>query len=262
GGAGGPVVKDRTFFWVATEGYRSGTTRGIQELWPTVNQRIGDFSHSTIGGKPGVLYNPWCRSGVGSAKCPATRTRSIATGGLFTNAIIPLTHPAVSQVGLNILKLWPTQTINGPMASNEDGNTNANATGFLVDKAQMYTFKVEHKFTARSSLSGSYIYNKTDEPGTTIMQSDKNFMYDQDQWFGPLRRRPHVLVFNNTNILDDKTVLTLRYGWTTWQDSCDAQPFTAGIQSLGFSQSFTNALASTTVFPSLHFNNGTEAVGG
>jgi trimeric autotransporter adhesin len=111
-------------------------------------------------------------------------------------------------------------------------------------------------------LSGSYIYNKTDEPGTTIMKSDKNFMYDQDQWFGPLRRRPHVLVFNNTNILDDKTVLTLRYGWTTWGDSTDAQLFSAGIPSLGFNPSFTNALASTTVFPSLQFNNGTEPVGG
>src|SRR5262249_52353179 len=43
GGAGGPVVKDRTFFWVATEGYRSGTTRGLSEIWPSINQRNGDL---------------------------------------------------------------------------------------------------------------------------------------------------------------------------------------------------------------------------
>src|SRR5438093_3905212 len=71
GGAGGPIVKDRTFFWVATEGYRSGTTRGLSEIWPSLNQRNGDFSRSTISGKPVVLYNPWCRGGV-SARCPAT----------------------------------------------------------------------------------------------------------------------------------------------------------------------------------------------
>ena len=35
GGAGGPIVKDRTFFWAALEGYRSGTTRNQQEIWPT-----------------------------------------------------------------------------------------------------------------------------------------------------------------------------------------------------------------------------------
>jgi len=263
GGVGGPVVKDRTFFWVATEGYRSGTTRNEQELWPSLNQRNGDFSRTTSGGAPVVLYNPWCRGGVASTRCLATGTGSIATGGLFTGAIIPLTHPAVSQVGLNVLKLWPTETINGPMASNEDGNTNANGTAFVVDKAQMYTFKGEHKFTNNWSLSGLYIYNKTDEPGSTIMKADKLFMADQDQWFGPLRRRPHVLVFNNTNVINNTTVLTLRYGWTTWQDSCDPQPFTPGIQSLGFASNYVSALApgGGQVFPSLTFDS-VEGVGG
>jgi hypothetical protein len=263
GGVGGPAVKNRTFFWVATEGYRSGTTRNINEIWPTANQRNGDFSRTTVGGAPAVLYNPWCRGGVANARCPAAGTGSIATGGLFTNAQIPLTHPAVSQVGLNILKLWPTETIQGAMAQNEDGNTNANGTAFVIDKAQMYTFKGEHKFTDSWSLSGFYLYNKTDEPGSTIMKADKLFIADQSQWFGPLRRRPHVLVFNNTNILNDTTVLTLRYGWTTWQDSCDAQPFSAGQQSLGFNSAYVNALPSggANVFPSLSFEQ-VEDVGG
>jgi hypothetical protein len=263
GGVGGPIVKNRTFFWTAMEGYRSGTTRNISEIWPTANQRNGDFSHTTSGGVPVVLYNPWCRGGVASARCPATGTGSIATGGLFTGAIIPMTHPAVNPVGVNILKAWPTETINGPMASNEDGNTNANGTAFIVDKALMWTFKAEHKFSDKWSLSGFYVYNKTDEPGSTIMKPDKLFMADQDQWFGPLRRRPHALVFNNTNIINDTTVLTLRYGWTTWQDSCDMQAFSAGQQSLGFNSAYVNALppGGKDLFPSLSFNE-VEDVGG
>src|SRR5205809_42487 len=72
GGVGGPIVKNRTFFWTATEGYRSGTTRNINEIWPTANQRNGDFSHTTVGGAPVVLYNPWCRGGAASARCPGT----------------------------------------------------------------------------------------------------------------------------------------------------------------------------------------------
>ena len=35
----------------------------------------------------------------------------------------------------------------------------------------MFTFKAEHKFSDNSSLSGMYIYNRTDEPGSTIMQA-------------------------------------------------------------------------------------------
>src|SRR5262245_3390187 len=37
GGVGGPVVKNRTFFWVATEGYRSGTTRNIDRKSTRLN---------------------------------------------------------------------------------------------------------------------------------------------------------------------------------------------------------------------------------
>src|SRR5207245_7219361 len=119
------------------------------------------------------------------------------------------------------LKGWPTETINGPMAQNEDGNTNANGTAFIVDKAGMYTFKGEHKFTDKWSLSGLYIYNKTDEPGSTIMKADKLYMADQDQWFAPLRRRQPVLVFNNTNGINNTTGPTLRDGCATRQDSRD-----------------------------------------
>jgi len=264
GGAGGPIKKDRTFFWAATEGYRSGTTRNQQEVWPTTNQRNGDFSHTTVNGAPVVLYNPWCRGGVANARCPATGTGSIATGGLFTGAIIPLTHPAVSQVGLNIMKLWPTETIQGPMAQNENGEANAIGTANVVDMADMFTGKIEHKITQNFSLSGSYIYNRTNEPGSTIMKADKLFMADQDQWFGPLRRRPHVLTVNATDVLNDRTVLTMRYGFSTWQDSCDKQAFTPGLQSLGFASSYVNALGpgGSDTFPSLYFDKGTEAVGG
>src|SRR5207247_258649 len=77
------------------------------------------------------------------------------------------------------------------------------------------------------------------------------------------RRRPHVLVFNNTNVINDTTVLTLRYGWSTWQDSCDKQAFSPGLQSLGFSQGYVNALGpgGSDTFPSLAFDE-TESVGG
>jgi len=200
---------------------------------------------------------------VANARCPATGTGSIATGGLFTNAIIPLTHPAVNQVGLNILKTWPTATINGPIASNQNNEPNAIGTARIVDMADMFTIKAEHKFTDKSSLSGLYIYNRTNEPGSTIMSPDSYFMADQDQWFGPLRRRPHVLVLNSTNVVNDTTVLTLRYGFSTWQDSCDKQAFTPGLQSLGFSPAYVNALGpgGQDTFPSLSFDQ-VESVGG
>jgi hypothetical protein len=261
GGIGGPIIRNRTFFWAATEGYRSNTTRNEQQIWPGLRQRVGDFSGSTVGGVPVSIYNPYCRGGAVSAKCPATGTGSLATGGLFTGAIIPRTHPAANAAGFGLLGAWPTESIGGPISSNENNQPNASATGPIVDQADMVTFKAEHKFTNSWSLSGLYIYNKTDEPGSTIMKPEAWYIASQDNFFGPLRRRPHVAVVNNTNILNDTTVLTLRYGYSTWQDSCDKQPFSAGIGSLGFSSNYTSALSQTDVFPELLFNDVVD-VGG
>ncbi|MEA2463139.1 MAG: hypothetical protein QOJ98_886, partial [Acidobacteriota bacterium] len=261
GGFGGPIWKNRTFFWAPTEGYRSNTKRTEQQVWPSLKQRVGDFSTSTVGGVPVSIYNPYCRGGVANAKCPATGTGSLATGGLFTGAVIPRTHPAANAAGFGILGAWPTETIAGPIASNENNLPNAIATGPIVDAADMFTVKGEHKFSNTWSLSGLYIYNKTDEPGSTIMKPDAWYIASQDNFFGPLRRRPHVMVVNNTNIINDTTVMTLRYGWSTWADSCDKQAFSAGIGSLGFASNYASAVAENDVFPDVRFDD-VQDVGG
>ncbi len=51
GGIGGPIWENRTFFWSATEGYRSTTTRNVQEIWPGLKQRNGDFSPRRSAGR-------------------------------------------------------------------------------------------------------------------------------------------------------------------------------------------------------------------
>ncbi len=261
GGVGGPIWKNRTFFWAATEGYRSNTTRNERQVWPSAKQRLGDFSTSTVGGQPVRIFNPFCRGGVATARCPATGTGSLATSGEFTNAIIPRTHPAANPAGFGLLGAWPTQTIAGPINTNENNEPNAEATGPIVDTADMFTVKGEHRFSDVWSMSGLYIYNKTDEPGSTIMRPEEWYIASQDNFFGPLRRRPHVAVLNDTHILNDSTVLTLRYGFSTWQDSCDPQPFSAGLGSLGFSSNYVNAVAERDIFPSLLFDEVAD-VGG
>ena len=267
GGGGGPLWQNRTFFWYSMEGYRSFTTRNETRTWPGLNQRRGDFSQSSIGGVPVQIWNPFCRDGVASARCPDFGSGSLATNGLFTGAIIPAGHPALSPAAAAITAQWPTNTVSGrAFAGNEDGKRNAFDTARTVDEADMYTIKVEHKFTDNWSLSGMYLYNKTNEPafdyiGPTNPRDD--FFFEDATWF--LERRPHVLVFNNTNILNDTTVLTTRYGWTTWLDNTIPGEFPGGPSALGFASSFTNALdpIGQNLFPAIEFsgNTGVEDIG-
>jgi trimeric autotransporter adhesin len=264
GAVGGPIFKNRTFFWTATEGYRSSTTRGLQYVWPSAKQRNGDFSTSSVGGVPVRLFNPWCRGGVVNSRCPATGTGSLATGGEFTGAIIPRSHPAANVAGFNVLNAWPTQTVGGQgIDSNEDNNPNASDTARIVDEADMWTLKVEHKFTDNWSLSGFYLYNNTDEPGSGIMPADFQYIENQAEFFTTLRRRPHILSINNTNVLSDTMVLTTRFGWLTWQDQTDTAIYEPGLASLGFSSNYVNAIndAGRSMFPELLFDN-VDNVGG
>ncbi len=264
GGIGGPILRNRTFFWTATEGYRSLTTRGLQYVWPTARQRAGDFSRTTADGIPVQLFNPWCRGGVANARCPATGTGSLATGGQFIGAVIPAGHPAVNPAGVGLLNAWPTETVGGrPVGDNEDGNPNVSDTARIVDEADMFTLKVDHKITDAWTLSGFYLYNNTDEPGSGIMPADFQYIENQAEFFTTLRRRPHVLAINNTNVLNDTTVLALRFGWLSWQDQTDTASYEPGLQSLGFSSNYVNAIneAGRSMFPELLFD-GVDSVGG
>jgi hypothetical protein len=260
GGVGGPIVKNRTFFWAASEGYRDQVIQGLSRTWPSARQRSGDFSTTTLNGAPVRIFNPYCRDGVANAKCPATGTGSLATGGEFLNAVIPQSHPAANPVAFKMASYWPA-----PLSANENSLANVNKTINLPDFADMFTIKGEHKFTNSSSLSGVFIYNQTKEHGGGAVPDDISFMEQAANW---LIRHPKVFVLNNTNVLSDTMVASFRYGFTVFPDGRNCRGgsvgqgcFANGIASLGFNPSFVNALDATAenLFPSVSFQNFSAA---
>jgi hypothetical protein len=260
GGVGGPIQRDRTFFWFASEGYRDQVIQGLTRTWPSARQRIGDFSTTTLNGAPVRIFNPYCRAGIATAKCPATGTGSLATGGEFTGAVIPRNHPAANPVAFKMAGYWPE-----PYASNEDSLANVNTTINLPDFADMFTIKGEHKFNDRSSLSGLFIYNQTKEPAASPVPDPLSFLEQGANW---LIRHPKVFVLNNTNVLSDSTVVSLRYGYTVFPDGRNCRGgspgkgcFTDGLASLGFNQTFLNAVDETAqnLFPTATFQNFSTA---
>src|SRR5438128_1854845 len=59
GGFGGPIIKNRTFFWFAAEDYHDVQTRNLSVIFPTAAERGGDFSALTdVQGRPVIIYDP------------------------------------------------------------------------------------------------------------------------------------------------------------------------------------------------------------
>ena len=125
GALGGPIVRNRTFFHFATEGYRSVTTRNGALRFPTDLERRGDFSQTfDRNGNLVIVHNPFDPN-----RAP------------FPGNVIP--GNLINPVGQNIVDLLPaadTQVSNG--------TANYNRTARIQDAADMVMFKGDHKFKA------------------------------------------------------------------------------------------------------------------
>jgi len=72
---GGPIIRNKTFFYVAYEGWRYSQPVNAYALVPTAQELSGDFSNSLIGAvnasktaiTPNQIYNPFAESGPNSA---------------------------------------------------------------------------------------------------------------------------------------------------------------------------------------------------
>ena len=197
GGVGGPIVKNRTFFWFASEDYHDVQTRNATVTMPTAAERAGDFSRTTnASGQTVVIYDPLTRQP-------------------FANNVIP--SGRINPVAAAMLKYLPL-----PDVDRDNGSTNYLRTSLINNKfEQEYTAKVEHKFTDKVSLTGFYLYNRTDEPCAnyfgTADQTDPNRFADPLDYV--LKRRPQIVALNNTWVLSDNSVSAFRFGWTRFPDN-------------------------------------------
>ncbi len=219
GGVGGPIVRNKTFFWFATENYTDVQTRNASDIMPTAAMRAGNFSGVTnSAGQPVIIYDPLTRQP-------------------FPGNIIPANR--INPVSAAMLRYLPM-----PDTDRDNGTVNYNRTSLIRSEwTQQYTGKVEHKFTDNVTLSGFYLYNKSDEPCAnyfgTADQSDPNRFADPNDYV--LKRRPQILAVNNTWVLNATSVLALRFGWTTFADS-PTQTLDFNPSTLGFSQTYLNQI--------------------
>lgn len=136
GSFGGPIKRDRTFFFGDYEGTRSreGITR-ITNV-PTAEERVGNFSHSLFG----VPTNPF-------------------TGQPFDAGAIP--PPLINLVGRSIAALYPLPNRNVPFQNFVSSPT-------LRDDNESFDARVDHRLTDRADLTFRYSFGNRDlfEPFT------------------------------------------------------------------------------------------------
>lgn len=144
GTVGGPLKRDKTFFFFGYEGSQQRTGSTVVLTVPTDAERTGDFSASGLA----PIYDPRTQATVGGV---TTRQR-------FTNNVI--TNP--DSVGLAIIKYYPVATNKTTAANNFSGNTVA------ASESQFYIARVDHQLSRKDRFALRYIFTKGDSSNRSV----------------------------------------------------------------------------------------------
>ncbi|MPZ18518.1 MAG: hypothetical protein GEV06_11475 [Luteitalea sp.] len=245
GTAGGPILRQRTFFMYGYEGIDEARPRnnGTPTV-PTEKMRNGDFSELLALGPEYQIYNPFTRRAVGDGRYEQDP---------FPGNIIPpaLINPVAQEI-LGYVAAPRT-------AGNPDGTNNFQRPELKENTAYgTHTIRIDHVATDKQRMYGRVSWYDRD--------SDYNNYFDTiatGQEFGFASRQvalDHVYAFNGT------TVLNVRYGYDRFIRSSDSNSGNHGfdLATLGFPADYNNAIpADIRRFPRIDIEGyQSTAVGG
>ena len=237
---GGPVRipkvydgRNKTFFFVTTEGYRQFDGNSATLSVPTALEKTGDFSQSLFKSSTGavsqwLMYDPKSTNLTTGARTP------------FANNIIPASM--LSPIGLKLASYYPNPT----SLASAYGAPNYTYSISTQDRADQGTFKLDHEFRPWLKGSVSYLHYGSQEPSNqtfpgSIATPGQTVIY----------RHVDATQANATATLSPTTVLTARFGFNRFPDY--EPKFSKGfsLQTLGFSPSVDALTPANPDFPSI-----------
>src|SRR6266545_7581148 len=250
----GPIIKNKTFFFVDYAGQKEERGQVFLNTVPTAATRRGDFSdYRDRNGNLIVIYDPL-----------TTRPNPNGSGVIrdpFPGNVIPANR--INQVGLNVASIYPLP--NGP--GNFDNYTST-ANREVTDHA--VTARVDHKAGARDSFFVRYSYDnyKLDAPqgqsACCLATPDFASRFDLGPYVAGIqntRLTTHGAAANWTHIFGPTVVNELRLGFaktnpeTRQSDFGHQSASSLGIQGI-------NVTEFTTGLPNLNIQDLTGISGG
>ena len=188
---GGPVVKDRTFFFVDYQGQRQTIGRTVTSTVPTLLQRQGIFTEAIAGRVP-TIYDP--RTTVGSTRSP------------FPNNTIP--GSAMDPAALSLLERYPQPTSAGTA-------NNYSRTANELDDQDQGDVRLDHKFASgRDQVFGRLTYFRGQAEPVTAFPDGSGTILAGSVAVGPQKTRAWAFASNYQRTFSPNLLNEVRVGDT------------------------------------------------
>lgn len=156
---GGPIWKDKTFFFVDFEKVRDNSAVNFSGNVPTADERLGNFSADSTN-----IYNPSaCLSFDASTGACTSRqqfvgdnTNKDAQGNSLNGVPNVIPTSQIDPIAQKIINLYPLPNVSGNSTFNYRQSTVASSSGY------QYDIKIDHHFNDKMHLSGRYSHLYSD----------------------------------------------------------------------------------------------------
>jgi len=167
---GGPIRKNKTFFFVDFEKIRQQDPINLEGVVPTDLERTGDFSQSPANladpsnpdSAQAGIYDPCAGNQDSSTPCAHSQ---FVDGGVFNK--IPANK--IDPIGQAILNLYPHANIEGAVYP----NPNWRKVIIGTDPGWQFDVKVDHQFNTKNRIAGRYSRHHDQSTAPTIIGSDQ-----------------------------------------------------------------------------------------
>jgi hypothetical protein len=247
---GGPIIKNKTFFFVDYDGLRSSGLAKASAGVPTDLMRAGDFSEvcSTQGGD--FDTNGVCSVAGGQIWDPYSGTFDETAGGVVRSRFIPFNNLAtyvspgnpnlpanlqpapgvagnlIDPVAQKMMNLFPEPTADGELQSNWFGS------GSNRSNNDQFDVKIDHRFSQKNLISGKFSYQYNKGKGLDCF---KNFT--DPCAGGPGWSNAHLFAINDSHTFSPTLLLNLTLGFTrgVWHiDAYNSHGENDPLGTLGF----------------------------